>query len=236
MEGPNFGIRIRASAKLILKFKSLKIWKNFSRWLRSTNWRSNGINDRRNNWLRVKNWNSVRTIGGWTSLVLPLLVGCTVSLVALVSRSTTEGREEVVVIVGPWYAVPLRVVIPFRSSFGLVIVLLGRVPKPEDEAVFIFMKRSHVGLHILKNGTVCLHEIGEFIGGDNLRLRNLGLMNRSLVNQSLISWRLVLILVSSLEELVPSLVVPLRIMVSLIPVLVLKVMVLIVTVLILVET
>nr|GEX79455.1 hypothetical protein [Tanacetum cinerariifolium] len=30
MDGPNFGIKIRASAKLILKFKSLKIWKNFS--------------------------------------------------------------------------------------------------------------------------------------------------------------------------------------------------------------
>nr|GEX60203.1 hypothetical protein [Tanacetum cinerariifolium] len=29
---------------------------------------------------------------------------------------------------------PLRVVIPFRSSFGLVIVLPGRVSKPKDEA------------------------------------------------------------------------------------------------------
>nr|GFB89319.1 hypothetical protein [Tanacetum cinerariifolium] len=32
IDGPNFGIGIRASAKLILKFKSLKIWKIFSRW------------------------------------------------------------------------------------------------------------------------------------------------------------------------------------------------------------
>nr|GEW83182.1 hypothetical protein [Tanacetum cinerariifolium] len=58
--------------------------------------------------------------------------------IASVSRSTTE-EEEVVGIVGPGYAVPLLVVIPFRSSFGLVIVLPGRVPKPKDEAVFIFM-------------------------------------------------------------------------------------------------
>nr|GEZ39398.1 hypothetical protein [Tanacetum cinerariifolium] len=31
--------------------------------------------------------------------------------------------------------VPLRVVIPFISSFGLVIVLPGRVPEPKDEAI-----------------------------------------------------------------------------------------------------
>nr|GFC91485.1 hypothetical protein [Tanacetum cinerariifolium] len=45
---------------------------------------------------------SVWTTGGWTSSVLPLLAGCTVSFVTSVSRSTTEGREEEVVgIVGP---------------------------------------------------------------------------------------------------------------------------------------
>nr|GFC69614.1 hypothetical protein [Tanacetum cinerariifolium] len=43
---------------------------------------------------------SVGITGGWTSSVLPLLVGCTVSLVTSVSRSTT-GEEEVVGIVGP---------------------------------------------------------------------------------------------------------------------------------------
>nr|GFA18699.1 reverse transcriptase domain-containing protein [Tanacetum cinerariifolium] len=48
--------------------------------------------------------------------------------------------EEVVGIVGPLYAIPLRVVIPFKSSFGLVMVLLGRVPKPEDEAIFQNLK------------------------------------------------------------------------------------------------
>nr|GFD33332.1 hypothetical protein [Tanacetum cinerariifolium] len=72
------------------------------------------------------------TTRGWTSSVIPLLVGCIMSLVASVSRSTTE--EEEVRIVGPGYAVPLLVVIPFRSSFGLVIVLPKRVPQHKDEA------------------------------------------------------------------------------------------------------
>nr|GEZ38092.1 hypothetical protein [Tanacetum cinerariifolium] len=58
---------------------------------------------------------------------------CTMSLATSVSRSTT-GEEEKVGIMGPRYAVPLLVVIPFRSSFGLVIVLPGRVLEPEDEA------------------------------------------------------------------------------------------------------
>nr|GFB63532.1 reverse transcriptase domain-containing protein [Tanacetum cinerariifolium] len=39
----------------------------------------------------------VRTTGGWTSLVLPLLVGDTVSFVTPVSHSTIRGREEEVV-------------------------------------------------------------------------------------------------------------------------------------------
>nr|GFB89947.1 reverse transcriptase domain-containing protein [Tanacetum cinerariifolium] len=41
----------------------------------------------------------VWTIGGWTSSVLSLLVGCTMSLVTSISRSTTGGREEVVGII-----------------------------------------------------------------------------------------------------------------------------------------
>nr|GFA16803.1 hypothetical protein [Tanacetum cinerariifolium] len=82
---------------------------------------------------------SVGTTRGWTSSVLSLLVGCIVSLVTSVSRYTTGEEEEVVGIMGPGYAVPLLVVIPFRSSFRLVIVLPERVPEPKDEAVFIFM-------------------------------------------------------------------------------------------------
>nr|GEX14631.1 reverse transcriptase domain-containing protein [Tanacetum cinerariifolium] len=62
---------------------------------------------------------SIRTTRGWTSSVLLLLVGFTVCLVASVSRSSIE-EEEVVGFVGHGYAVSLRVVIPFRSSFGLV--------------------------------------------------------------------------------------------------------------------
>nr|GEZ80182.1 hypothetical protein [Tanacetum cinerariifolium] len=72
---------------------------------RGTNWRSNRLIDWRINWLRV----------------------------ALVSHSTT-GDEEVVGIMGPGYAVPLLVVIPFGSSFRLVIMLPGRVLDPKDEA------------------------------------------------------------------------------------------------------
>nr|GEU78849.1 hypothetical protein [Tanacetum cinerariifolium] len=55
----------------------------------------------------LRTGDSVGTTGGWTSSVLLSSVGCTVSLVASVSRSTTE-EEEVVGIVGPGYAVPLR--------------------------------------------------------------------------------------------------------------------------------
>nr|GEX35016.1 reverse transcriptase domain-containing protein [Tanacetum cinerariifolium] len=128
-----------------------------------------------------------------------------VSLVASVSRSTTGGREEEVIgIVGPGYAVLLRVVIPFRSSFGLVIVLPGRVPKPKDEASQLEVEGSRVD--------------GPELGKPELDKLEVGFD-----------------LVSSLKELGPSLVVPLRIMVSLIPVLVMEVLILIVTVLILVE-
>nr|GEY03398.1 hypothetical protein [Tanacetum cinerariifolium] len=85
---------------------------------------------------------SIWTTGGWKSLVLPLLVGGTVSFVTLVLRSTTFRGEEVVGIVGPLYAFPLRVVIPFKSSFGLVMVLLGRVLEPEDIASQLAVEES----------------------------------------------------------------------------------------------
>nr|GEX87266.1 reverse transcriptase domain-containing protein [Tanacetum cinerariifolium] len=68
----------------------------------------------------------------------------TVSFVTSVSHSTTLGGEEVVGIVGPLYAFLLRVVIPFKSSFGLVMVLLGRVPEPEDEASKLAVEESRL--------------------------------------------------------------------------------------------
>nr|GEV79182.1 hypothetical protein [Tanacetum cinerariifolium] len=121
-------------------------------------------------------------------------------------------------ILGPLYAFPLRVVIPFKSSFGLVMVLLGRVSDPEVEV----------------NDIICLYVVCELSGSHNLLLRNRGLMNQSLVTRGLISRRRVLTMTSSLKELVSSLVVPLRnsMIVSLIPVLILVVLIWIVSVLI----
>nr|GEZ35407.1 hypothetical protein [Tanacetum cinerariifolium] len=105
---------------------------------------------------------SVWTTEGWTSLVLPLLVGDTVSYFTSVSRSTTLGREE---------------------------------------------------------------EVVGIVGVDELELGN----------PRLDKMEAVLTMTSSLEELVSSLVVPLRMMISLIFVLVLKVLILIVLVLILIK-
>nr|GEY45059.1 hypothetical protein [Tanacetum cinerariifolium] len=91
------------------------------------------------------------------SLVLPLLVGGTVSFVTSVSRSTNLGREKVVGIVGPLYASSLRVVIPFKSSFGLGMVLLRRVPEPEDEASQLVVEES--GLDELELGNTGLDKL-----------------------------------------------------------------------------
>nr|GFC85800.1 hypothetical protein [Tanacetum cinerariifolium] len=70
--------------------------------------------------------------GGWTCAVLSGLVVCTGSFVVSVPCLTTLDG---VGMVGPLYATPLQVVIPFRSSLGLVTVLPGSVPDPEDEAM-----------------------------------------------------------------------------------------------------
>nr|GFB45811.1 hypothetical protein [Tanacetum cinerariifolium] len=45
---------------------------------------------------------------------------------------------------GSLYAFSLRVVIPFKSSFGLVTVLLGKVPEPEDEASQLAVEESRL--------------------------------------------------------------------------------------------
>nr|GFA48622.1 hypothetical protein [Tanacetum cinerariifolium] len=43
---------------------------------------------------------------------------------------------------GSFICKPLRVVIPFKSSFGLVMVLLGRVLEPKDEASQLAVEES----------------------------------------------------------------------------------------------
>nr|GEV73817.1 hypothetical protein [Tanacetum cinerariifolium] len=52
------------------------------------------------------------------------------SMIRATTSSEFKNRDSVLTT-----RVPLRVVIPFNSSFGLVIVLPGRVPEPKDDAV-----------------------------------------------------------------------------------------------------
>nr|GFA36702.1 hypothetical protein [Tanacetum cinerariifolium] len=97
--------------------------------LRITNGSNNGLNNGSNNGLRSWYWsfnldNQRLDVFG----------------ASVISRR--HRREEVVGIVGPLYAFPLRVVIPFKSSFGLVMVLLGRVPEPKDEASQLAVEES----------------------------------------------------------------------------------------------
>nr|GEX27008.1 hypothetical protein [Tanacetum cinerariifolium] len=59
--------------------------------------------------------------------------------------ATTVSKFRVGVQLGqPEVGLPLRVVIPFKSSFGLVIVLLRRVSEPEDEASQLAVEESGV--------------------------------------------------------------------------------------------
>nr|GFD04626.1 hypothetical protein [Tanacetum cinerariifolium] len=51
-------------------------------------------------------------------------------------------------IVGPLYATSLRVVIPFRSSLGLVTVLPGSVPDPKDEAMLELMNLDIISVRV----------------------------------------------------------------------------------------
>nr|GFC82305.1 hypothetical protein [Tanacetum cinerariifolium] len=46
------------------------------------------------------------------------------------------------------WATPLRVVIPFRSSLGLVTVLPGSVPDPEDEAMLELMNLDIISVRL----------------------------------------------------------------------------------------
>nr|GFB96617.1 hypothetical protein [Tanacetum cinerariifolium] len=83
--------------------------------------------------------------GGWTCAVLCGLGVCTGSFFASVPCLTSldgVGMD------GPLYATPLQVVIPFRSSFGLVTVLPGRVPDPEDEAMLELMNLDIISVRL----------------------------------------------------------------------------------------
>nr|GEU66394.1 hypothetical protein [Tanacetum cinerariifolium] len=125
MVEPNLGMRMRASAKLMLKFKSWKIWKNFSIWLLAFS---------QSLWLLSLDRYGIdgfglgfgvlteASTGSTTGATTGSEFGGTVSFVTSGSRSNTLGEEEVVGIVGPLYAIQLRVVIHFKSSFGIVMV------------------------------------------------------------------------------------------------------------------
>nr|GFC96383.1 hypothetical protein [Tanacetum cinerariifolium] len=71
----------------------------------------------------------------------PNFSGITVSFVASGTFSTTGGEIE-----GPSYETPLRVVIDFKSLFGLATVLPGKVPELEGDAVAIISLNSFVWL------------------------------------------------------------------------------------------
>nr|GFB94106.1 hypothetical protein [Tanacetum cinerariifolium] len=125
--------------------------------------------------------------GGWTCAVLCGLVVCTGSFVAPVPCLTTLDG---VGMVGPLYATPLRVVIPFRSSLGFVTVLPLALNIPQD-CVISFDISFKISLrHIL-------------------RLRNWGLISRSLIDLgsmklALVESRLVEIAPSVLSKIIPS--------------------------------
>nr|GFC49724.1 hypothetical protein [Tanacetum cinerariifolium] len=55
-------------------------------------------------------------------------------------------------------ATPLRVVIPFRSSLGLVTVLPGSVPDPEDEAMLELMNLDIISVRLAN--WVCTFDTG----------------------------------------------------------------------------
>nr|GEW18499.1 hypothetical protein [Tanacetum cinerariifolium] len=73
---------------------------------------------------------------------------------------TAGGGEDVVGIMGLLYAVPLQMVIPFKSSFRLVTVLLGRVPEPEDDASQLAVEESRPNEPELGNQVLDKLEVG----------------------------------------------------------------------------
>nr|GEX02052.1 putative reverse transcriptase domain-containing protein [Tanacetum cinerariifolium] len=82
---------------------------------------------------------------------------------------------------GPSRTIPLRVVMPFSSHFGLAMALLGRCPEPEAEAVFICKKLSIIFLSSLESVAT---------GGETLIIRmSTTVSNTNFLNGFYGSWR-----------------------------------------------
>nr|GFB44577.1 retrovirus-related Pol polyprotein from transposon TNT 1-94 [Tanacetum cinerariifolium] len=64
-------------------------------------------------------------------------------------------------------ATPLQVVIPFNFSFGLVMVLLGSLPDPEDEVVLELMS---LDIMFVKHIAIRYHFIKEHVEKDTIEL------------------------------------------------------------------
>nr|GEW45134.1 reverse transcriptase domain-containing protein [Tanacetum cinerariifolium] len=104
-----------------VEIQILEIWKNFSIWslafsrsFWSLNLDGYGIDGFELGFEALTGASTGSTTGATTGSEF----GGTVSFVTSISRSATLGGEDVVGIVGPLYAILLRVVIPFKSSFG----------------------------------------------------------------------------------------------------------------------
>nr|GFC12465.1 hypothetical protein [Tanacetum cinerariifolium] len=114
------------------------------RRLRSTNRSFNWLNNGSNNWLSMRylsfNLDNQR-LDVFSASVISRRhrVLCHIGFTFHYFRMRRGSRNR-----GSLYAISLRVMIPFKSSFGLVMVLLERVPEPKDEASQIAVEESRL--------------------------------------------------------------------------------------------
>nr|GEW63701.1 hypothetical protein [Tanacetum cinerariifolium] len=193
--------------KLLLHFHYSK----FRVRLRSTNESFNWLGNGSNNGLRIWYWSfnlDNRRLDIFCAFVISRRhrVLCHLGLTFYYFRRRSGSRNH-----GSFVCISTSSGDTLKIFLRLVMVLLGRVPEPEDEASQLAVEES---------------------GLDEPELGNLGL-DKPVVDKL----EAVLTMTSSLEELVSSLVVPLRnsIFVSLIPILILVVLILIASVLILIK-